>query len=579
MALQNYRQLDEKFQDGDHDRGTPRSIEGADYQTFLTSKGKEQTVKVTDFSTNKIVLEGTFYHDKRDPQSSLRTPLGPLAYHQTSKYYPGNPLTSSIKEFGRWLGAVALGKEYISTTEELAKVGNPTWNEAVTSSDFSFGWDTEAVETTDERGNSVTSEIQRPIIDNIVRDRKELMRAATNINIQTTNKRHFLGPEEHTEIYLIRDDEKDKKIVDINRMRYIGGIAPLGAILEGSLSKHEKLNALLKPLYKVPVFPVPNIRSGFEVRVGKNDEHMLLKSISDYIRLGQIIERPKTHVEVYNGAFKYDAICDFTCWDAFQAPNPWFWWKYITKKKIHGEETDFRERRHAMNIFSVLKGVNLQGENGYGARMELIDELIYSDPLFEVYKYGPGFEEKIGHIILKRQFDDSDAIEFKTVEKTVYDGDGRPIKTTDKIKQQDTDKIKCEYSINLFLEDDYKRNGAEMINGFLTLLAETQHKLRLGYQELEKFGPYDLPTCLDDGLDAIVTARNLNEVENPMGKFLDQDMTPMKLYWAIKKLFNFEAPPEFKEYMFWDEDRLNPVETRGQMTFEELELMEEAAQN
>jgi len=561
---------------GDHDRGTPRNIEGADYQTYLKVLGNTEEIRVTDFSSGKVVLEGTLFNDPREPQSTLRTSLGPLGYSHTAKYYSGNPLTSSISELYRWLKSVVLDEEYISTLEQLQRVGNPTWNEESTIINLNMGMSEGTKTILDEREREKVVEETRPIIHNIAKDKYELIREPIKSRIFRKSKRHFYGPQEKTEIYVHEENKPEEMVADIERKRYIGGIAPIGAVFGGYASKHKTIEKLLKPIYDVPIITLFNLDSGYRVNVGECGEHVLYESTSDYIRPGQIIGRPKSNVKVYDGAFGFEIIPKFAFWETLQTPNPYFWKRYLWNKKYHGKETGQREKRHAVNSWSVLKEIELRGENGRGRRIKVVDELIYSDPLYRFSKYTPDGEQEIGHIILKREFDESNAIEIKKEKSSITGRDGKRQEIWIDVPYVDTDKVVCEYSINVFLEDDFKKNGPELMNMMLTLCGEVSAKTNMEYSRLEHFDEFSLPTNIDDGLDTILTARNLNEPENWIGKAIMQDLTPLKIYNALKDLFGVEPPEEFLKYIFWDKGKLTPTEREGQMTFQELALRENA---
>lgn len=802
MAVHNYKPLPTKLQKGDHDKGTPRSIEDFDFQIYTTAMGPKQDIQVTDFKTKEVALTADIDNDPRSPQSTIRDRDDEQTYGQTSKVYDGNQFTSSVIEIGRWAESLLPGNTYVSTVKDLRDVGSPSWNESVNYIDLMIGRGKHKdVHTTDERGRTIPVAGQSTVRYNALTQKYEVARAPVQCQAIKRSKRTVYGPWDDTQINLVHDEEPDSKIVRIKRNRY-KYIAPIGTALKGSLSKHKYLEKLIKPFYKVPFITVPDLNSGFEVTVGENNEHMLLETNSDYFRWGQLIGRPQSHAEAYDGKFKYDLIAKCALWETLQMPNPFYWKALLLDKKFHGRTTGFRELRHALNRLSVLKEALIKGENEYFARVKVKDELItpdlkydfiigspaeeyyflnlaelhddeksqekltekledinifysrlvegadfsvanegkidvsnllpekylgtfgqkdddyyfkpkkygsskyvpdkifkmmksYLEPgkhkvskyipdkmrkmldkeleykvnlegtalssvpddkrlqevvrnemntcdieesnpeLFELIKKagyvldsrgrlsaatmrehpvgvidvenGRGYfrpvksgiskhlprwmrpkdadlgrieqnegalnlytnEKKVGTIVLKRLFDDSEAT-FDKDETFNRFVDGKLVKDTRKVKKVDTGKVKCEYSANLLLGEEYKENGPAIMNGMLTLLAELQNKLRFGYEELEKYDINHLPTNLDDSLDMITTI-HLNRIENGIGKSIDEDLTPRKIALALKDALNYDVPPEFKKYVFWDAGDAD-AEMHGQVTLGEFIL-------
>ena len=388
MGVHKYHPLPIKLQKGDHDKGTPRNIEDCDIQVYTIATGDEQDIKVIDFRTKEVVLTADIDNRPRSFQSTIRDRDDELLYSHKSKVYYGNPITSSVVEAWRWAKSLLPGHTYISTVKDLQDVGSPTWNERIDFVDLMTGrCRNEGVEATDERGRKIPVKRQSTRY-NTLTQKYEISRAPVKCKATRRFKRYAYGPGEDTQINHIMDEEPDTKIVGIKRKQY-KYIAPIGTALKGSLSKHKKLNKLLKKLYGVPFFTVPNLNSGFEVTVGEgDDERMLLETNSDYIRWGQVLDRPKSHATAYE-SFNYDLITKCAFWETLQAPNPFYWKAYLLDKKYPGRTTGFRELRHALNRFSVLKEAIIKGENGYFGRVGVTDELITPDLKYDFYLGSP----------------------------------------------------------------------------------------------------------------------------------------------------------------------------------------------
>lgn len=117
-----------------------------------------------------------------------------------------------------------------------------------------------------------------------------------------------------------------------------------------------------------------------------------------------------------------------------------------------------------------------------------------------------------------------------------------------------TDDVLRDFDLSMFLEEDVE-DGPEMMSMMVTLMGVDARKLKLAHGDprIKRLDPYNMLTYIENFLDVVTTARNLNSAENWLGKILPLDLTNMKIYYGVKGLFDVEAPEEYKDHIFWDQ--------------------------